>query len=120
MVKMEEQRKYPRHPIYMPADAETFKLSIPVTVTEISVTGLRLHSSKVISPETYIAVLINLGRQIIFHGQIMWVIDELKPNGHSYQSGIETDAIIDYGKEITEIVQREELVQEIIVLTKTR
>ena len=117
---MEEHRKYPRYRIYTPAEAETFQMSIPVAVTEISVTGLRLHSAKPVPPDTHIAVFINLGRQIIFHGQVKWVIDELKPNGHAYQSGIETDAIIDYGQEITEIAQREKLVQEIIVLTKTR
>jgi hypothetical protein len=116
---MVELRKYPRYKIYTPAEAETFQLSIPVAVTEISATGLRLHSSKSIPPDTHIAVFINLGRQITFHGQVMWVIDEIKLSGHSYQSGIETDAIIDYGQEITEIVQREKLVQEIILLTKT-
>lgn len=117
---MEEKRKYPRYRIYTPAEAETFQLSIPVAVTEISATGLRLHSAKPIPPDTHIAVFINLGRQIIFHGQVMWVLDELTSKGHSYQSGIETDAIIDYGQEITEIVTREKLVQEIIVLTQTK
>ena len=120
MVSMEEQRKYQRHRIYTPAEAETFNLSIPVAVTEISVTGLRLHSSKAISPETHIAVMINLGRQIIFHGQVRWIVDTLNPKGHSYQSGIETDVIIDHGQEIFSITQRESLVKEIIALTKTR
>ena len=119
MARMKEQRKFPRHRIYTPAQAETFQLSFPVAVTEISVTGLRLHSVKAIPPDTHIAITINLGRQIIFHGQVVWVVDAPTSKGHSYQSGIETDVIIDYHEEIFGITQREKLIKEIITLTKT-
>lgn len=114
----EEKRKFPRHRIYTPAQLEMFDGSLPVSVMELSVEGVRIHSSSSVSPETHVAIRINVGREIVFHGQIIWVMNILAANDHVYKMGIQTDVILDKGDEIFGITEREILIQEIVVLTK--
>ena len=116
--EIEEKRKFPRHQVRSPAQLEMFDGSLPVSVMELSVEGLRLHSAVSISPETHVAIRINVGREIVFHGQVVWATNELTADGHIYQMGIQTDVILDRGDEIFGITEREILIQEILILIK--
>lgn len=113
-----ENRKFPRHRIYTPAQLEMFDGSLPVSVMEVSVEGVRIHSTSSVSPETHVAIRVNVGREIVFHGQVVWVMNALTAKGHIYKMGIQTDVILDRGDEIFGITEREILIQEIVILTK--
>ncbi len=114
--KFVENRKYPRHKIFLPAHLEMFDGSFPVNVVEMSVEGLRINSSSAIEPETHVAIRINVGREIVFHGQVVWVTDRHTPEGQLYRIGIHTDAVLDRGAEIVDLGDREIMLDEILVL----
>mgnify|MGYP001811720227 FL=1 len=113
-----EKRKFPRHRVYTPAKLEMFDGSLPVSVMELSVEGVRIHATSSISPETHVAIRIDVGREIVFHGQVVWVMNALTAKGHIYKMGIQTDVILDKGDEIFGITEKEILIQEIVILTK--
>ena len=115
---MEERRKHKRYPIKIDAEALTAAGTMPVVVTEISTGGLKLHTSKSVTPETPIDVIINIGRQITFGGQIVWVIQKFDQKRAYYQSGIETDFISDQDEEVLYFRQLENLVKEIAARAK--
>ena len=114
----EDKRKFPRHSVYTPAQLEMFDGSLPVSVVELSVEGLRLQSTRAIAPETHIAIRINVGREIVFHGQVVWVADTITTDGQIYQMGIQTDAILDRGDELIDIEEREILVHDLVIILK--
>jgi hypothetical protein len=114
--EFKEKRKFPRHRIYALAQLEMFDGSLPVSVMELSVEGVRLHSNISVSPETHVAIRVNVGREIVFHGQVVWVLNEQTASGHIYKMGIQTDVILDRGDEIFGITEREILIQEIVIL----
>jgi hypothetical protein len=111
-----ENRKYPRHKIFLPAHLEMFDGSFPVNVVEMSVEGLRINSATAIEPETHVAIRINVGREIVLHGQVVWVTDRHTPEGQLYTIGIWTDAVLDHGEEIIDLGDREIMLDEILVL----
>jgi PilZ domain len=111
-----EKRKYPRHKIQTQAMLEMFDGSLPVSVTEMSVVGLRIQAGSSIEPETHIAIRINVDREIVFHGQVVWVADMMTVNGHVYNMGIQMDAILDRGEEIIALEDREILVQDLVII----
>ena len=111
-----ENRKYPRHKIFIPAHMEMFDGSFPVNVVEMSVEGLRINSACAIEPETHVAIRINVGRELVFHGQVVWVTDRHTPEGQLYTIGIWTDAVLDRGAEIIDLGDREIMLEEILVL----
>ncbi len=111
-----ENRKYPRHKIFFPAHLEMFDGSFPVNVVEMSVEGLRITSASAIEPETHVAIRINVGREVVFHGQVVWVTDRHTPDGQLYTIGIWTDAVLDQGAEIIDLSDREIMLDEILVL----
>jgi len=115
---MEERRKYTRYPIKAPAEVLTPTGIIPALVTEISVGGLKLNSSKAFVPSMPIDVIINIGRQIVFGGQVVWVIEKLDRQGIFYQSGMDTDFTSDRDDEVLYFRRMETLVQEIAALIK--
>jgi PilZ domain-containing protein len=112
----QEKRKFPRHKVLKAAHLEMFDGSFPVTVVELSVEGLRLHSATAIPPETHVAVRFNVGREVVFHGQVMWVADRLTTDGQLYRMGIYTDAVLDKGVELINLEEREIMVNETIIL----
>jgi hypothetical protein len=116
--KFREKRKYPRHRVYTPAQLEMFDKSLQVSVMELSVEGARVHATSSVSPETHVAIRINVGREIVFHGQVVWVMNALTAKGHIYKMGIQTDVILDKGEEIFGVTEKEILIQEIVILTK--
>ncbi len=111
-----ENRKHSRHKIFLPAHLEMFDGSFPVNVVEMSVEGLRLNCATAIEPETHVAIRINVGREIVFHGQVVWVADRHTPEGQLYIIGIWTDAVLDQGEEIIALSEREIILDEILVL----
>ncbi len=115
---VKEKRKFPRHRVYTQAQLEMFDRSLPVSVMELSVEGVRLHATRSVSPETHVAIRVNVGREIVFHGQVVWAMNALTANGHIYKMGIQTDVILDKGDEIFGVTEREILIQEIVILTK--
>ena len=114
--KSRENRKWPRHKIFLPAHLEMFDGSFPVNVLEMSVEGLRINSTNAIEPETHVAIRINVGREIVFHGQVVWVTDHHTPHGQLYTIGIYTDALLDQGAEIIDLGDREVILDELLVL----
>ena len=115
---IKDKRKFPRYRIYTPAQLEMFDRSLPVSVMELSVEGVRIHSTISVSPETHVAIRVNVGREIVFHGQIVWVMNVLTAEGPLYKMGIQTDVILDKSDEIFGITEREILIQEIVIPTK--
>jgi len=114
--KPEDKRRFSRHKVNSPAMLEMFNDLMPATVVEMSVDGLRIQASSAIAPETHIAIRINVGREIVFHGQVVWITDTLKASGHVYDMGIQTDAILDRGEELIDFEDREVLVQDLIII----
>jgi len=117
---MEERRKYRRYPIKTPAEAITDMGNIPVVITEISTGGFKLNTIKSLVPKTPIDVIINIGRQITFGGQIIWIIQKYDRQGVYYLSGMETDFVSDQDDEVLYFRRLESLVQEIVARTKVR
>jgi len=117
---MAERRKHKRYPIRMAAEGSTSTGTMSVVVTEISTGGLRLHTSKSMTPKTPIDVIINIGRQIIFGGQIVWVIQKFDQKRAYYESGMEADFISDQDDEVLYFRRLESLVQEIVARTKVK
>ena len=97
---------------------EMFDGSMPVTVLEMSVDGLRIQTTSSIAPETHIAIRINVGRDIVFHGQVVWITDTLLASGYVYNMGIQTDAILDRSEELIDVEDREILVQDLVIIMK--
>jgi hypothetical protein len=116
--KKDEKRRFTRHRIKSPAMLEMFDGLLPVFVLEISVDGLRIQTASSIAPETHIAIRINVGREIVFHGQVVWVTDTLTANGHAYNMGIQTDAILDRSEELIAFEDREVLIQDLVIIMK--
>ena len=117
--KIVEKRRFPRHEVYTPAQLEMFDDSFPVSVEEVSIVGLKIRSSRSIAPETYFAIRINVGRDIVFHCQIVWIANILTGNKEDmYKMGLQIDAILDRGNEIIDIAEREILIQDLIVIIK--
>jgi len=114
----QEKRKYPRYKIKTQAVLEMFDGSLPISVAEMSVEGFRIQVGTSIEPETHIAIRINVGREIVFHGQIVWVAHMMTANGPVYNMGIQTDAILDRGEEIIDFEEREILVQDLVIILK--
>ena len=111
-----EKRRYPRHKVYTPGQLEMFDGSFPISLEELSIEGLKIRSSGSIAPETHVAIRINVGRDIVFHGQIVWVTSMLTGQEHIYQMGLQIDAILDRGDEIIDIAEREILIQDLVII----
>ena len=116
--KYKEKRRFPRHKVFTPAQLEMFDGSLPVTVVELSVEGLRLQAASSIPPETHIAIRIDVGREIVFHGQVVWAMNMMTVEGHIYHMGVQLDAILDRGDELIGIAEREILIQDLVILVK--
>lgn len=111
-----EKRRYPRHKVYTPGQLEMFDGSFPISVEELSIEGLKIRSSGSVAPETHVAIRINVGRDIVFHGQIVWVTNLLTGKEHMYQMGLQVDAILDKGDEIIDVAEREILIQDLLII----
>jgi hypothetical protein len=116
---MDELRKHTRHEVLIPAEADTAENAVPVDVVEISIEGLRLQSKNFFSPDALISVSIMMGRNIIFNGWAVWVLDKYLPAGHVYHTGIQIESITDAAVEIIGIKQRKDLIQEILGSSKS-
>ena len=116
--EMVEKRRFPRHKVYTSGQLEMFDGSFPVSVEEVSIEGLKIRSSGSVVPETHVAIRINVGRDIVFHGQIVWVRNLLTGKEHMYQMGLQIDAILDRGDELIDIAEREILIQDLVVIIK--
>lgn len=114
----EEKRKFSRFKVSTPAMLEMFDGSFPVSVEELSIEGLKVQSSSSVAPETHVAIRINVGRDIVFHGQVVWVTNMLTGKEHMYQMGLQIDAILDRGDEIIDNAEREILMQDLVVILK--
>ncbi len=113
--EFEEKRKFPRHNVYTPGVLEMFDASFPISVEELSNEGLKIRSQISVSPETYVAIRITAGRDVVFHGQIVWIIGSLDGKETYYQMGLQIDAILDMGEELTDIGEKEILIQDLII-----
>ncbi len=113
-----EKRRFPRHKVYTSGQLEMFDGSFPVSVEELSIEGLKIRSSGSVAPETHVAIRISVGRDIVFHGQVVWVMNMLTGEEHMYQMGLQVDAILDRGKEIIDIAEREILIQDLVIIIK--
>ncbi len=111
-----EKRRFPRHKVYIPAQLEMFAVSFPVSVEELSIEGLKIQSVRSVAPETYVSIRISVGRDIVFHSQVVWTMNRLIGKEYTYQMGLHVDAILDRGKEIIGFAEREILIQDLLVL----
>ena len=116
--ELEEKRKFPRHKVYSPGLLEMFDSSFPISVEELSIEGLKIRSVRPVAPETHVSIRINVGRDVVFHSQIMWITNMLIGKEYTYQMGLQIDAILDRGVEIIDIVEREILIQDLIIIIK--
>jgi len=117
---MEDRRKHKRYPIRVAAEALTSAGNVSAVVTEISTGGLKLRTSQSITPNTPIDVIIHIGRQITFGGQVVWVIQKFDQKRAYYQCGIETDFVSDQDEEVLYLRRLENLVKEIVARTRVR
>ena len=92
--------------------------SFPVSVEEMSIEGLKIRSVRSVVPETYVSIRINMGRNIVFHGQVVWTMNKLTGKEYMYQMGLHIDAILDKGKDKIGIAEREILIQDLLVIIK--
>ena len=115
---MKELRKHTRYNVLIPAEADTSEHSAPVDVVEISVDGLRIHSRSFFSPDALVSIGIKMGRNVIFSGWVIWVLDKYLPEGHAYHTGIQIESVTDSRIGILGVSQREVLIQEILEIGK--
>ena len=116
--ELKEKRKFPRHKVYTPGQLEMFDGSFPISVEELSTEGIKIRSASSIAPETHVAIRITVGRDIVFHSQVVWVMNMLTENEHIYQMGLQIDAILDRGEEIIDNAEREILIQDLVIILK--
>jgi len=115
---LEENRKFPRYKVHTPGRLEMFDDSFQISVENLSIGGLKIRSPIEIAPETYVAIRINVGRDIVFHCQVVWLTNFFDGKEHMYQMGLQIDAILDRGVEIIDIGEREILIQDLIIIMK--
>ena len=116
--EFEEKRTFPRHKVYTPGILEMFDGSFPISVEELSIEGVKIHSVRSVASETYVAIRINVGREIVFHGQVLWIKNKLIGKEQMYQMGLQLDAILDGGNEIIDIVEKDILIQDLLIIIK--
>ena len=112
---LEEKRKFPRHKVCTPGILEMFDGTFPISVEDLSIGGLNIQSAVPVVPETYVAIRINVGRNIVFHCQILWIAKMMKGKENTYQMGLQIDAILDMGNELIDIDEKEILIQDLMV-----
>ena len=113
-----EKRRFPRYKVNTSAQLEMPDGSFPVSVEELSIKGLKIRSVRSVTPETYVSIRISVGRDIVFHGQVVWIMNRLIGKEYTYEMGLHVDAILDRGKEIIGIAEREILIQDLLVIIK--
>jgi hypothetical protein len=116
--EFEEKRKFPRHKVYTPGILEMFEGSFPISVEDLSIEGLKIQSAIPVAPETYVAIRIKAGRDIVFHCQILWITNMMKGTEHFYHMGLQIDSILDMGNEIIDIGEKEILIQDLMIIIK--
>ena len=113
-----EKRKFPRHKVSTSGILEMFDSTFPISIEDLSVGGLNIQSAIPVAPETYVAIRINVGRNIVFHCQILWIANMMKGKDHFYRMGLQIDSILDKGDEIIDIDGKEILIQDLIIMIK--
>jgi hypothetical protein len=113
-----ERRRFPRRKVCTSAQLEMFDVSFPVSVEELSIEGLKIRSARSVSPETYVSIRISVGRDIVFHSQVVWTMIRLIGKEYTYQMGLHIDSILERGEEIIGFAERKILIQDLIILIK--
>ena len=115
---LEEKRKFPRHKVYTPGILEMFDGTFPISVEDLSIGGIKIRSAVPVAPETYVAIQINVGRNIVFHCQVLWIANMMKGPELFYHMGLQIDSILDMGNEIIDIDEKAILIQDLIIIIK--
>jgi hypothetical protein len=113
-----ERRRFPRHKVNTSAQLEMPDSSFPVSVEELSIEGLKIRSVRSVAPETYVSIRISVGRDIVFHSQVVWTMNRLIGKEYTYQMGLHIDSILDRGEETIGFAEREVLIQDLLVIIK--
>ncbi len=109
-----ERRQFSRYPINCGATIICDVGQLPVTVTEISVAGLRAEMSKAPAIGTGATITLELENKVIIRGVVLWAIEAGTAGIHYFRVGIETDSI-QMGEDIaTGLGQRTHVVQEVL------
>ena len=106
---------YPSYKIWMNAEAKTSKSTMPTMVTEISAESINIQSARAIPPKTRVVISLQLDKEIVLRGNVVWVLDTQSEEGEqSYQAGIKTDVIFHPDLKAIGLAEKSKLLQEIL------
>lgn len=111
----DERRQYSRYPITCGATIICDVGQLPITVTEISVEGLRFEMPKAPTPGTGATITMEYDKKVTIRGVILWAIEAGTAGLHYFQVGLEVDSLDMDGSVATGLGQRTHVVQEIVL-----
>ena len=115
----QDRRQDVRHKIDLEVAVVTDQAySVAATMKEISPTGIRIRTVKVVMPGTQVALFLKLENEIQIRGKVLWTLCEVDKGLNVYLLGIHTDAIVWENLTATEYADKAELVQEILYAVK--
>ena len=109
-----ERRKHPRHPTWVDARLTTADLTLMVSVIDISIGGLRIHSCRALTPDTRVALNFRIREESVMHGRIRWVLDTLKDGLTVYEIGVEVESVFIAGVQAVGFSEKYRLVRQIL------
>lgn len=113
-----ERRQFSRYQIKCGATIICDVGQLPVTLTEISVEGVRAEMQKAPAIGTGTTITLELEKKVIIRGVVLWAIEAGTAGIHFFQVGIETDSIQMEDEIATGLGQRTHIVQEILSFLK--
>jgi len=114
-----DRRSFPRYQISVDATVTTAEYTLPVTATELSLGGLRIHSAKALYPGDAVRVTLRLPEKTAIRGHVVWVLDCHTDEGlHFYQIGVESDAMIHGNQSAVGLTERTLVLQEVLFSIK--
>ena len=113
-----ERRQYSRYQVKCGASIVCDLGQLPVTLTDISVEGVRLEMPKAPTPGTGATITLDLDKAVVLRGVILWAIETGTAGIPYFQVGIETDSIQLDGDLATGLGQRTHVLQEILLSLK--
>jgi hypothetical protein len=109
-----ERRKQIRHKVRIEGRIIISDSSIPITVTEVSVDGIRLLAQQPVSSGRSMVLSLQLDEEILLFATVLWVLESRTEERLQYQMGAETGAIVLPDIKAIAFPEKAELVEAIL------
>lgn len=109
-----DRRRQVRHRVRIEGRIVTSDSSIPITVTEVSVDGIRLLAQQPVSSGRSIVLSLQLDEEILLFATVLWILESRDQERLQYQIGAETSAIVLPDIKAIAFPEKAELVEAIL------